>query len=149
MGRPLQTQLQRPVLTGSGLGHSRQGRSPTAETVGRAEARPVLLEQQQFCLSLWPLGDPETPSLSDIALSRGAWGWVGLSWGGGAQLSCTRKRWGATDPGPEGCQLLAQRLQGNEGRRFACSPLRLSESKAPHLGTYSLVLRHPLGRIWT
>ena len=48
VGRPLQTQFQRPVLTGSGLGHSRQGRSPTAETVGRVEARPVLLEQQQF-----------------------------------------------------------------------------------------------------
>ena len=44
----MQTQLQRPVLTGSGLGHSKQGRSPTAETVGRVEARPVLLEQQQF-----------------------------------------------------------------------------------------------------
>ena len=131
------------------LGSSRQSRSPTAETVGRAEARPVLLEQQQFCLSLWPRGDPETPSLSDIALSRGAWGWGGLSWGGGAQLSCTRKRWGGKDPGPEGCHLLAQRLQGNEGRRFACSPLRLSERKAPHLGTYSLVLRHPLGRIGT
>ena len=29
-------------------GSSRQGRSPTAETVGRAEARPVLLEQQQL-----------------------------------------------------------------------------------------------------
>ena len=28
-------------------GSSRQGRSPTAETVGRPEARPVLLEQQQ------------------------------------------------------------------------------------------------------
>ena len=28
------------------LGSSRQGRSPAAETVGRAEARPVLLEQQ-------------------------------------------------------------------------------------------------------
>ena len=48
VGRPLQTQLQRPILTGSGLGHSRQGRSPTAETVRRAEARPVLLEQQEF-----------------------------------------------------------------------------------------------------
>ena len=29
-------------------GSNRQDRSPTAETVGRAEARPVLLEQQQF-----------------------------------------------------------------------------------------------------
>ena len=29
-------------------GSSRQGRSPTAETVGRAEARPVLQEQQQL-----------------------------------------------------------------------------------------------------
>ena len=29
------------------LGSSRQGRSPTAETGGRGEARPVLLEQQQ------------------------------------------------------------------------------------------------------
>ena len=75
---------------------------------------------------------------------------------GGAELGWRRpaelhqeEMEGGTDPGPEGCQLLAQRLQGNEGRRFACSPLRLSESKAPHLGTYSVVLRHPLGRIWT
>ena len=30
------------------LGSRRQGRSPTAETVRRAEARPVLLEQQEF-----------------------------------------------------------------------------------------------------
>ena len=29
-------------------GSSRRGRSPTGETVGRAEARPVLLEQQQL-----------------------------------------------------------------------------------------------------
>ena len=29
-------------------GSSRQGRSPTAETVRRAEARPVLQEQQQL-----------------------------------------------------------------------------------------------------
>lgn len=36
------------------LGPSRQGRSPTGETVGRGEARPVLLGQQQFSLSLWP-----------------------------------------------------------------------------------------------
>ena len=80
VGRPFQTQFQRPVLTGSGLGHSRQGRSPTAETVRRAEARPVLLVKQQFGLSLWPAGhqlpgDPEPPSLSGPALSRGAWGW--------------------------------------------------------------------------
>ena len=29
-------------------GSRRQGRSPTGETVGRAEARPVLLKQQQL-----------------------------------------------------------------------------------------------------
>ena len=60
------------------LGSSRQGRSPTAETVGRGKARPVLLEQQQLWLSLWPAcqqppGDPETPSLSGPA-------WQVLCW---------------------------------------------------------------------
>ena len=62
------------------LGSSRQGRSPTGETVKRGKARAVLLEQKQFGLSLWPAGhqppgDSEPPSLRGPALCRGAWGW--------------------------------------------------------------------------
>ena len=48
VGRPLQTQLQRPLPHRKWLGSSRQGRSPTAETGARVEARPVLLEQLQW-----------------------------------------------------------------------------------------------------
>ena len=53
---------------------------PHSRDWGKGEARPVLLEQQQLWFSLWlashqPPGDPEPPSLSGPALSRGAWGW--------------------------------------------------------------------------
>lgn len=77
MGRPLQTQLQRSVLTGSHLGHSRQDTKPTVETVqDRIRRGRCSLEQQGFWLSLLLargpslLHTPEPQSLSGPCLEQ-------------------------------------------------------------------------------
>ena len=98
-GRPLQTQLQRLLLTGSGLGQAAKAGAPQQRLW--EGLRPGLCSWSSSSSdSVWPAGhqppgDPEPLSLSGPALSRGAWGWVGRSRGGGAPAGGTRKRWGA------------------------------------------------------
>ena len=141
-GRPLQTQLQRPVLTGSGLGQA--GKTGAPQQRLWEGLRPGLCSLSSSSSdSVWPAGhqppgDPEPPSLSSPALSRGVWGWGGLSW-------VEVPSWGDQEQMGAGTLVLravcaSQRLEGRKGRRFACSPPRLSGSKAPPPGTCSLVL---------
>ena len=69
---------------------------------------------------------------------------VGLSWGGGAQLGGTRKRWGAGTLVLRAVCAAGQRLEGSEGRRFACSPPGLLGSKVPPPGPAPWCFRPPL-----
>ena len=136
-----QTQLQRPVLTGSGLGQ--------AGNAGDSQQR--LGEGVRPGLCSW-----SSSSCDSACMSPASWGprasitdrpyleqryleMLGLSWGGGTQLGRTVKRWGARTLVLRAV-CAAQRLEGSEGRRFPCSPPRLSGSKAPPQGTCSLVL---------
>ena len=143
MGSPLQTQLQRPVLTGSGVGQA--GKSGAPQQRLWEGLRPGLCSwrsssSDSACgLHVTSLLGTQSSITERPCLEQRCLGMVGLSWGGGAQLGGPGRD-GGRDSGPEMCVLLAQRLDGHKGRRFACSPPRLSGSKAPPLGICSLVL---------
>ena len=106
VGRPLQTQLQRPILTGNGVGQAGKAGAPQ-ERLGEG-LRPGLCSwTSSSCGSTCGLHVPASwghraPSLSGPALHRGAWGWVGLSWGAGAQLGGPGRD-GDRDLSPESC----------------------------------------------
>ena len=98
VGRPLQTQLQRLLLTGSGLGQAGKAGAPQQRLW--EGLRPGLCSwSSSSCDSVWPAhhqppGDPEPPSLSGPALSRGdRMGEPELGWR--CPAGGTRKRWGA------------------------------------------------------
>ena len=99
------------------------------------------LIQPVACLSpaSW---DPEPPSLSGPALSRGPGG-------GGPELGWRRpagrdqEEMGGRDPGPESCVCCWPEAGGSEGRRFACSPLGLLGSKVPPPGPAPWCFRPP------
>ena len=143
VGRPLQTQLQRPVLTGSGVGQA--GKSGAPQQRLWEGLRPGLCSwssssSDSACgLHVTSLLGTQSSITERPCLEQRCLGMVGLSWGGGAQLGRTRKRWEAETLVLRAV-CAAQRLEGCEGRRFACSPPRLSGSKAPPLGICSLVL---------
>ena len=133
VGRPLQTQLQRPVLTGSGLGQAGKAGAPQQRLW--EGLRPGLCSwSSSSCDSVWPArhqppGDPEPPSLSRPALSRSAWGWVGLSWGGGAQLGGPRTDVGR-DPSPESCVCFSE-ARGAQRKEVCLQPPRAVRKQGP------------------
>ena len=140
VGRPLQTQLQRPVLTGSGLGQAGKAGAPQ-QRLGQG-LRPGLCSWSSCsgdlaCMSSASWG-PRASITEWPCLEQRCLGMVGLSWGGGAQLGGPGRD-GGRDPGPESCMCCSE-AGGVRRKEFACSPPRLSESKAPPLGTCSLVL---------
>ena len=150
MGRPLQTQLQRPVLTGSGLGQAGKAGAPQ-QRLGQG-LRPGLCSWSSCsgdlaCMSSasW---EPRASITELPCLEQRCLGWVGLSCGGGAQLGGTRKRWGA------GTLVLravcaVQRLEGCEGRSLPAVPQGCQKARPLLWGPASWSFRPPLGRIWT
>ena len=90
MGRPLQTQIQRPVLTGSGLGQAGKAEAPQ-ERLGEG-VRPGLCSwSSSSCgsacdLHLTSLLVTQSPITEWPCLEQRCLGVVGLSWGGGVQL---------------------------------------------------------------
>ena len=142
VGRPLQTQLQRPILTGNGVGQAGKAGAPQ-QRLGEG-LRPGLCSwSSSSCGSICGLHVPsflemQSPITEWPCLEQRCLGVVGLSWGGGAQLGGPGSD-GGRDPGPESCVCCSE-AGGARRKAFACSPPRLSESKSPPLGTCSLVL---------
>ena len=125
MGRPSQTQLQRPILTGSGVGQA--GKSGAPQWRRWEGLRPGLCSwrsssSDSACgLHVPSLLGTQSSITERPCLEQRCLGMVGLSWGGGARLGRTRKRW------EEGTLVLravcaAQRLEGREGRRLPAAP---------------------------
>ena len=99
VGRPLQTQLQRPVLTGSGVGQAGKAGAPQQRLW--EGLRPGLCSwssssSDSACgLHVTSLLGTQSSITERPCLEQRCLGMVGLSWGGGAQLGRTRKRWEA------------------------------------------------------
>ena len=142
VGRPLQTQPQRPVLTGSGVGQA--GKSGAPQQRLWEGLRPGLCSwssssSDSACgLHVTSLLGTQSSITERPCLEQRCLGMVGLSWGGGAQLGGPGRD-GGRDPGPESCMCCSE--AGGVRRKEVClQPPRLSESKAPPPGTCSLVL---------
>ena len=90
MGRPLQTQLQRPVLTGSDVGQAGKAGDPQ-QRLGEG-LRPGLCSwTSSSCGSTCGLHVPsflgtQSPITEWPCLEQRCLGVMGLSWGGGVQL---------------------------------------------------------------
>ena len=90
MGRPLQTQLQRPVLTGSDVGQAGKAGDPQ-QRLGEG-LRPGLCSWNSCScgsacdLHLTSLLATQSPITEWPCLEQRCLGVMGLSWGGGVQL---------------------------------------------------------------
>ena len=105
VGRPLQTQLQRPILTGSGLGQAGKAGAPQRR-LGKglrscAPGAAAVMVQPVACPSPASWG-PRASITKRPCLEQRCLGMVGLSWGGGAQLGGPGRD-GGRDLGPEIC----------------------------------------------
>ena len=151
VGRPLQTQLQRPVLTGSGLGQAGKAGAPQ-QRLGQG-LRPGLCSWSSCsgdlaCMSAASWG-PRASITERPCLEQRCLGMVGLSWGGSAQLGGPGRD-GGRDPGPENC--VCCWLRGWKGAKeggLPAAPQGCQEARPLLWGPAPWSFRPPSGRIWT
>ena len=152
VGRPLQTQIQRPVLTGSGLGQAGKAGAPQ-QRLGQG-LRPGLCSWSSCsgdlaCMSAASWG-PRASITEGPYLEQRCLGVVGPSWGGGAQLGGTKKRWGVKDHGPESCVCCCLRgWRGTKEGGFPAAPQGCQEARPLLRGPAPWSFRPPSGRIRT
>ena len=143
VGRPLQTQVQRPVLTGNGMGQAGKAGAPQ-QRLGQG-LRPGLCSwSSNSCdsacgLHVTSLLGTQSPITEQPCLEQRCLGMGGPDLGWRRPAGRDQEEMGA------GTLVLraacaAPRMERREGRRIARRPPRLSGSKAPPLGTCSLVL---------
>ena len=121
VGRPLQTQVQRPVLTGNGMGQAGKAGAPQ-QRLGQG-LRPGLCSwSSNSCdsacgLHVTSLLGTQSPITEQPCLEQRCLGMVGLSWGGGAQLGGPGRD-GGRDLGPESCVCCSE--DGAARRKEVC-----------------------------
>ena len=153
MGRPLQTQVQRTILTGSGLGQAGKAGAPQRR-LGKglrscAPGAAAVMVQPVACPSPASWG-PRASITEGTYLEQRCLGVVGPSWGGGAQLGGTKKRWGVKDHGPESCVCCCLRgWRGTKEGGFPAAPQGCQEARPLLRGPAPWSFRPPSGRIRT
>ena len=153
VGRPLQNQLQRSVLTGSGLGQAGKAEAPQ-ERLGEG-VRPGLCSwSSSSCgsacdLHLTSLLVTQSPITEWPCLEQRCLGMVGLSWDRDAQLGGPGRD-GGRDSGPEIC--VCCWLRGWRGAKeggLPAAPQGCQEAKPLLWGPAPWSFRPPSGRIQT